>query len=139
MKKLEELGISPAPWNKVLDEFGDKESEYQVAVADARFPAGAVTLSGDYCEADANIIAAAPKLYAKAYEIAENLRIHLAVPTQSITLNRAEVEAMAKELEDVLAEAAGDGKTRDDEVAVPVKQPDEIAREDARAEHSEEI
>ena len=63
MKKLDGLGISPAPWNKVLDEFGDKESEYQVAVADARFPVGAVTLSWNYCEADARLIAAAPDLY----------------------------------------------------------------------------
>lgn len=31
--------------------------------------------------------------------IASNLRIHLQVPTQSITLNRAEVEAMARECE----------------------------------------
>lgn len=139
MKKLEELGISPAPWSKILDEFGDGESEYQVSVADPRFPVGAVTLSGDYCEADANLIAASPKLYAKAYEVAENLRIHLAVPTQSITMNRAEVEAMAKELEDVLAEAAGEKKIRGEEVNAPVKQPDEIAREDARAEHSEEV
>ena len=69
MKKLEELGINPAPWSKILDEFGDEEAQYQVAVADARFPVGAVTLSGDYCEADANLIAAAPDMYVALREL----------------------------------------------------------------------
>lgn len=71
MKKLDGLGISPAPWNKVLDEFGDEEAQYQVAVADARFPVGAVTLSGNYCEADARLIAAAPDLYDALQQIVQ--------------------------------------------------------------------
>ena len=112
LKQLNDLGISPAPWSKKLDEFGDEEAQYQVAVSDARFPVGAVTLSGEYCEADANLIAASPKLYEKAYKVADNLRIHLAVPTQSITMNRAEVEAMARELEYALALAAGESEVR---------------------------
>ena len=112
MKTLEQLGISPAPWRKTLYEFGDEDAQYQVTVADARFPVGAVTLSGEYCEADANLIAASPKLYENAYEVADNLRIHLAVPTQTITMNRAEVEAMARELEYALALAAGESEVR---------------------------
>lgn len=43
-------------------------------------------------------------------EIAENLRIHLAVPTQSITMNRAEVEAMASMLSAEACTARGDGE-----------------------------
>lgn len=71
MKKLEELGISPAPWRKVYDEYGDEEAQYQVAVADARFPVGAVTLSGNYCEADAMLIAASPELYTSLHDAVE--------------------------------------------------------------------
>ena len=71
MKKLKELGISPAPWNKILYEFGDEEAQYQVAVADARFPVGAVTLSGNYCEADSCLIAAAPEMYEALRKITE--------------------------------------------------------------------
>lgn len=120
MKKLEELGISPAPWKVKQDRGYDRESgDFNTydAVCDAEGKVMLVWANGKSygevwpnSEQDANLIAAVPKLYAKAYEIAENMRIHLAVPTQSITMNRMEVEAMAKELEDVLAEAAGERK-----------------------------
>lgn len=59
-------------------------------------------------ENDARLIAAAPKLYKKAYEVAENLLAHLAVPTQTIAMNRAEIAAMAKGLLAAIAEAAGE-------------------------------
>lgn len=52
----------------------------------------------------------AAQLVKKSAEIVENLRIHLAVPTQSITMNRAEVEAMAKDLLSALAEATGESE-----------------------------
>lgn len=61
---------------------------------------------------DARLIAAAPKLYGKAYEVAENLLVHLAMPSQTISMNRAEVAAMVKDLQSALAEAAGESEVR---------------------------
>lgn len=39
--------------------------------------------------------------------IAENLRIHLQVPTQTISMNRLEVECMANDCEKALGEGKG--------------------------------
>ena len=102
MKTLDQLGISPAPWTKAGDIVDDNEGRVIFNAYE----------DDDY--ANARLIAAAPKLYEKAYEVADNLRIHLAVPTQTITMNRAEVEAMAKELEYALALAAGESEVRDE-------------------------
>lgn len=52
----------------------------------------------------------AAQLVKKSAEIVENLRIHLAVPTQSITMNRAEVEAMVNELTAAVYAARGEGE-----------------------------
>ena len=102
MKKLEELGISPAPWKKVLDEFGDEEAQYQVAVTDARFPVGAVTLSGNYCEADSCLIAAAPELYEGCYEL---LRYYEEPDTNTTVL----YAALGK-IKKAMAKASGEGE-----------------------------
>ena len=96
MKTLEQLGISPAPWTKAGDIVDDGEGRVIFNAYE----------DDDY--ANARLIAAAPKLYGKAYEVAENLLVHLAVPSQTISMNRAEVAAMVKDLQSALAEAAGE-------------------------------
>lgn len=58
--------------------------------------------------ADARLMAAAPKLYQKAYEVADNLLIHLMTPYQTIEIHRDEVAAMVKDLQSALAKAAGE-------------------------------
>ena len=40
-------------------------------------------------------------------DTAENLRVHLQIPTQTISMNRLEVEAMAKDCEKALGEEGG--------------------------------
>ena len=102
LKQLKELGISPAPWTKAGDIVDDNEGRVIFNAYE----------DDDY--ANARLIAASPELYENAYKVADNLRVHLAVPTQSITMNRAEVEAMAKELEYALALAAGEREVRDE-------------------------
>ena len=57
---------------------------------------------------NARLIAAAPKMYEKAYGVLNNLLTHLQWPEETIRMNRAEVAAMAKELQDALAEASGE-------------------------------
>lgn len=102
MKKIEDLKISPSPWR--ISDSGKTNG----CIVDAE---GIICASGapSGCPpANARLIAASPKLYKKAYDIVENLRIHLAVPSQSIEMNRSEVEAMARELEEVLSEASGE-------------------------------
>ena len=42
-------------------------------------------------------------------ETAENLRVHLRIPTQCMSMNRAEVEAMARDCEAALAEGREGG------------------------------
>ena len=98
MKRLEELGISPAPWKLCRDGEIVHGNGYSLTDGDGCF----------VLKSDARLIAAAPKLYSKAYEVAENLRVHLTMPTQTISMNRAEVEDMAKDLLFALAEAAGE-------------------------------
>lgn len=99
MKKLEELGISPAPWTVppidndfVISANGDNVCQVQ------------------WIAEDANLIAAAPKLYSKAYEVADNLLVHLAMPSQTINMTRAEVASMVNDLRSALAEAAGESE-----------------------------
>lgn len=108
MKKLEELGISPAPWNKVLDEFGDEECQYQVAVADARFPVGAVTLSGNYCEADSCLIAAAPEMY-EALRCSTNFIEHTVQFVENEDIKN-ELRKIADKNKSALAKASGEGE-----------------------------
>ena len=107
MKTLEQLGISPAPWSV--------DSHNNIRTDDGHTLSATIVSNAyghDRTKNDARLIAASPKLYEKAYEVADNLRIHLAVPTQTITMNRDEVEAMARELEYALARAAGESEVR---------------------------
>lgn len=108
MKKLEELGISLTPW-----EIGRCSDGWNI-VRDAKGKYAATPDGDEETEAisNARLIAAAPKLYGKAYEVAENLLVHLALPSQTISMNRAEVAAMVKDLQSALAEAAGESEVK---------------------------
>ena len=112
MKTIEELGISPAPWS--INEDGEVWCKYiSNAIQPNKIRTRVVARPNFYFDeskSDAHLIAAAPKLYKKAYEVAENLLVHLAVPTQTITMNRAEIAAMYKDLLAALAEAAGESE-----------------------------
>lgn len=115
MKKLEELGISPAPWSKVFDEFGDEEAQYQVAVADSRFPVGASTLSGDYCEADAMLIAASPELYDAGQKTEAVLTGLFKLDEFAALLKSGAADALIAcrdELRKALAKASGEGDVK---------------------------
>lgn len=50
-------------------------------------------------------------MYSAAYEVAENLRVHLAMPSQTISMNRTEVAAMYRDLMSALAEVEGGSGT----------------------------
>ena len=102
MKNIDELGISPAPWKCATDDNGEVIGiENGRGFYVARF-------ATDVKPNDARLIAAAPKLYGKAYEVAENLLVHLAMPSQTISMNMVEVAAMAKDLLSALAKASGE-------------------------------
>ena len=100
MKKIEELGISPWPW----------EDGYGHYVASAGKEGERLCVASDVRSRDLKLIAAAPKLYQKAYEVADNLLIHLMTPYQTIEIHRDEVAAMVKDLQSALAMAAGENE-----------------------------
>lgn len=104
MLKLSELKISPAPWRQEANGYGTLD----VLGSDDSIVVAYENPINRNDQENRRLIAAAPKLYKKAYEVAENLLVHLAVPTQTITMNRAEIAAMYKDLLDALAEAAGE-------------------------------
>ena len=103
MKTLEQLGISPVPW-RINDHASVLDRYFEIISGQY----------GPYNWHNASLMAAAPKLYGKAYEVAENLLVHLAVPSQTISMNRAEVAAMVKDLQSALAEAAGESEVKDE-------------------------
>lgn len=110
MKTLEELGISPTPW-KYIGYHYHKNGEY-IHLGEVWVKGGKHKIVVDISQPDARMMTAAPKLYDKAYEVAENLLVHLAVPGQTISMNRAEVDAMVKDLQSALAEAAGESEVK---------------------------
>lgn len=57
MKHIEELGIHPFPWHKEFVELTDEGASFDVVIANE------YSLNGEFNEADANLIAAAPELY----------------------------------------------------------------------------
>lgn len=109
MKKLEELKISPVPWSFIYDA-DDWKTIYGIQSELDKNKHRDIVAWNDspMKESDANLMLAAPKLYGKAYEVAENLLVHLAMPSQTISMNRAEVAAMVEDLQSALAEAAGE-------------------------------
>lgn len=110
MKKLEELGISPALWKSISDSGYDQETgdfNTRDTVCDS---AGKVIVDwwngetyGEVCpnaEANARLIAAAPKLYAKAWELVTAFDERVMTP--------GHVEALRA----ALAEAAGESEAK---------------------------
>ena len=104
MKRLDELGISPAPWKIGKERFEGIVGDIFASNSEL------VTYDAVMTSADARLIAAAPDLYDKAYEVADNLLVHLAMPSQTISINRAEVAAMVKDLLAALAKASGESE-----------------------------
>ena len=73
MKTLEELGVSPAPWNEKLwatsDDYGHEILDYNhKSICDMRL------LQGETRIPNARLIAAAPELYAALFEMVEMYR-----------------------------------------------------------------
>ena len=98
MKTLEQLGISPAPWNarKVSREEGF--TGFEVYDDNGNY----VLFDGDAGFANCNLIAAAPKLYAACYEM---LRYYYEQNTNTTVFNTA-LELMKQ----AVAEAAGESE-----------------------------
>lgn len=113
MKPIEELGISPTPW-KVGDRipFGEDYIVFcnytRADGTQGRKIVAECNFNFNVAAKDARLIATAPKMYEKAYGVLNNLLIHLQWPEETIRMNRSEVAAMAKELQDALAEASGE-------------------------------
>lgn len=103
MKTIEELDITPSPW-RVITVNGKLEAVESCLGIESPTVCNANRMK----KADARLIAAAPKMYEKAYSVLDNLLTHLHWPEETIRMNRAEVAAMAKELQDALAEASGE-------------------------------
>ena len=100
MKTLEQLGISPAPWNarKVSREEGF--TGFEVYDDNGNY----VLFDGDAGFANCNLIAAAPKLYAACYEM---LRYYYEQNTNTTVFNTA-LELMKQ----AVAEAAGESEVK---------------------------
>lgn len=98
MKTLEQLGISPAPWNarKVSREEGF--TDFEVYDDNGNY----VLFDGDTGFANCNLIASAPKLYAACYEM---LRYYYEQNTNTTVFNTA-LELMKQ----AVAEAAGESE-----------------------------
>lgn len=98
MKTLEQLGISPEPWNarKVSREEGF--TDFEVYDDNGNY----VLFDGDAGFANCNLIAAAPKLYAACYEM---LRYYYEQNTNTTVFNTA-LELMKQ----AVAEAAGESE-----------------------------
>ena len=101
MKTLEQLGISPAPWNEKVwatsDDYGHDISDYNhKSICDMRL------LQGETRIPNARLIAAAPKLYEACYEM---LRYYYEQNTNTTVFNTA-LELMKQ----AVAEAAGESE-----------------------------
>ena len=94
MKKLEQLGISQAPWTKAGDIVDDNEGRVIFNAYE----------DDDY--ANARLIAAAPKLYEACYEM---LRYYYEQNKNTTVFNTA-LELMKQ----AVAEAAGESEVNDD-------------------------
>lgn len=58
--------------------------------------------------ADGSLISAEQKLYKNAYEVMENLKIHLLPKYQIVSINRREIEVMVELLSSALSESKGE-------------------------------
>ena len=102
MKTLEQLGISPSPWEI------DNWSERWLIVRDEKRRYVATPDGDEETEviSNASLIAAAPKLYAACYEM---LRYYYEQNTNTTVFNTA-LELMKQ----AVAEAAGESEVNDD-------------------------
>ena len=106
MKKLEQLGISPAPWKHTP---ADEYTHAGIDDANGRGVGETYEIAGkdETAEtANARLIAAAPKLYAACYEM---LRYYYEQNTNTTVFNTA-LELMKQ----AVAEAAGESEVNDD-------------------------
>ena len=106
MKKLEQLGISPAPWRHTP---ADEYTHAGIDDANGRGVGETYEIAGkdETAEtANARLIAAAPKLYEACYEM---LRYYYEQNTNTTVFNTA-LELMKQ----AVAEAAGESEVNDD-------------------------
>ena len=104
MKKLEQLGISPAPW-KYIGYHYHRNGEY-IHLGEVWVKGGKHKIVVDISQPDASLIAAAPKLYEACYEM---LRYYYEQNTNTTVFNTA-LELMKQ----AVAEAAGESEVKDD-------------------------
>ena len=104
MKKLEQLGISPAPW-KYIGYHYHRNGEY-IHLGEVWVKGGKHKIVVDISQPDASLIAAAPKLYEACYEM---LRYYYEQNTNTTVFNTA-LELMKQ----AVAEAAGESEVNDD-------------------------
>ena len=100
MKTLEQLGISPAPWNEKLwatsDDYGHEILDYNhKSICDMRL------LQGETRIPNARLIAAAPDLYEALYDVVAYCESTHLVPSERFGKVLAKVKA-------ALAKAAGE-------------------------------
>ena len=100
MKKLEQLGISPAPW-KYIGYHYHRNGEY-IHLGEVWVKGGKHKIVVDISQPDASLIAAAPKLYEACYEM---LRYYYEQNTNTTFFNTA-LELMKQ----AVAEAAGESE-----------------------------
>ena len=99
MKTIEQLGISPTPW--------DVDNHNNIRTGDGHTLAATIVSNSygrDRTEQDALIIASAPKLYAACYEM---LRYYYEQNTNTTVFNAA-LELMKQ----AVAEAAGESEVK---------------------------
>ena len=101
MKTLEQLGISPAPWNARKVSRGEGFTGFEVYDDNGNY----VLFDGDAGFANCNLIAAAPKLYEACYEM---LRYYYEQNTNTTVFNTA-LELMKQ----AVAEAAGESEVEE--------------------------
>ena len=100
MKKLEQLGISPAPW-KYIGYHYHRNGEY-IHLGEVWVKGGKHKIVVDISQPDASLIAAAPKLYEACYEM---LRYYYEQNTNTTVFNTA-LELMKQ----AVSEAAGESE-----------------------------
>lgn len=104
MKRIEELVISQWPWKTEFCEFNDEESPFGIGTGD-----NVSSLDGQFCESDANLIAAAPDMYKTEYDLVDVIeRLMNGWAGTCDTPTQDEVVAALEAAKNALAKAAGE-------------------------------